>query len=109
MHGAGSAHDDVALGADVGETFEGFSLREGERVAGGFAGDSEVGAGGFPFDAVRGNAASAVAFAGDEVCEFVEDDAGDLVFGDVGLKELWVEGDERFLWGGESGRASESA
>lgn len=109
MHGAGSAHDDVALGADVGETFERFSLREWECVAGGFAGDAEVGAGGFPFDAVRSNASSAVAFTGDEVGEFVEDDAGDLVFGDVGLEKLWVKGDEGFFWGGESGRASESA
>ena len=65
MHWADSAHDDMALGADVGEAFECRSLGEWKGVAGGFSGDSEVGAGGFPFDAVGGDAASAVTFARD--------------------------------------------
>jgi hypothetical protein len=91
VHGADSANDDVALGADVREAFDGFSLRERKGVAGCFAGDSEVGTGGFPFGTMGGDAAPTVAFAGDEVCEFVEDDAGDLFFGDFGLKKLWVE------------------
>jgi hypothetical protein len=55
----------MALGADVGEAFECRSLGEWKGVAGGFSRDSEVGAGGFPFDAVGGNAASAVPFARD--------------------------------------------
>jgi hypothetical protein len=108
VHGADSAHDDVALRADVGKAFEGFSLWQGKRVSGGFAGDSEVGAGGLPFEAVGGDTPSAVAFFGDEVGEFVKDDTANLFLGDVGLEEFGIEGDERFFWGGEACGAPES-
>lgn len=108
VHRADSANDDVALGTDVREAFDGFSLRERKGVAGCFAGDTEVGTGCFPFGTMSGDATSAVAFAGDEVGEFVEDHAGDLLFGDFGLKEFWVERDEGVFRGGEAGRASES-
>lgn len=79
MHRADSSDDDMALGADVGESLDGFPLGEREGVASGFVGDSEIGAGGFPFAAVGGDTSSAVAFACDEVGEFVEDDTDDLV------------------------------
>jgi hypothetical protein len=77
-------------------------------VSGGFAGNPEVGASGLPFEAVGVDTPFAAAFFGDEVSEFVKDDAGNLFLGDVGLEESGIERDERFFWGGEACGASES-
>ena len=108
VHGADAANDDVALGTDVGQAFEGASLGEREGVACRFTGDSEVCTGDFPFGAVCGDASSTVPILGDEVCEFVKDDACDLFFRDVGLEEFGIEGDEGVFGGGEACGAAES-
>lgn len=73
------------------EVFSGGAARAGqvEGVAARFAGDAEVGAGFAPFAAVGGGAA--VAVAGEDVGEFVEEGALDFVVAD--LKEGWVEVD----------------
>ncbi len=92
-----------AVGAEV-DVFDGdLASWQGEVVAAGFIGETEVGTGALPLRAMGGDAAFTDAVLGNEVGQFVEERTFDLV-GSEGL-ELGIEENDGELWVGKAGGA----